>query len=116
MAGTCCDLAFVALNPFDQTMFLDLPSSGRVQIQLNGVSSEYTAAGPVTLSFVAGLNVLRVITASGSVSLSGKLWGSDGTTEWLSLYPAGLDPFLSAAQMGPGGGSGSAASGSPSST
>jgi hypothetical protein len=94
MAGTCCDLAFISLNPFDQTVFLDLPSSGRVQIQLNGVITEYTSAGNVTLSFVAGLNVLRIITSSGDVALSGKLWGSDGTTEWTSLYPPGADPFL----------------------
>ena len=96
MAGTCCDLAFISLNPFDQTLFLDLPSSGRVQVQLNGVISEYTSAGNITLSFVAGLNVLRVITSAGDIAMSGKLWGSDGTTEWTSLYPPGTDPFLMA--------------------
>jgi hypothetical protein len=94
MAGTCCELAFLSENPFDAQVFVGLPSSGRLQVHVNGEISEYTTGGVVSFSFVAGLNVLRLIASGGDIVMLGRLWGTEGRTQWLSLYPVGSDPFL----------------------
>ncbi|MFI5384819.1 MAG: hypothetical protein ACHQ50_01755 [Fimbriimonadales bacterium] len=101
--GVCADYAFVSANPFDAKVWIEASVGAPTQIHVNGAIQEITAGGLVTISAIAGLNLVRYIRSSGPiwVSLSsGRLYGSS-QSRWTSLYPAGRDPFTSAPAGGP---------------
>lgn len=110
--GVCADYAFQATNPFDAKVWVEASIAASTQVHVNGVIQEITASGLVTISAIAGINLVRYIRSSGPIWVSlaaGILFGAP-ESRWASLYPAGADPFLSA----PSGGASAAANQAPS--
>lgn len=88
---------FECERPSTQTADLRV-TAGRVQVKLNGATTEHTSSGQISLSFVEGLNVLEVLCnpAAGDVLLLGRFY--DGITSWwvspnrnVSRFPGAIE-------------------------
>jgi len=96
--GIYAAFAFEAKNPFDTTICVPEASSGSpVQIYMNGtLVSEVAAPGTVVCSACSGVNVFEAV--RGCAPLVAMPAGTvidplEKTSRWVSLYPAGSDPF-----------------------
>lgn len=111
--GVCVDYAFWMNSPCDIQFWVQAGVGTEVQVNINGSIQELNAAGIVTVSTVGGPNVLRFIKAVGpltAILATGMPFGSQNSF-WMSLYPAGADPFLQNT-IGPGSGGGTTGIGS----
>lgn len=105
--GVYAGYALLASNPFDAVICVPEVSLGApVQVWLNGVLvSEVSAAGTVSCSVISGVNVFEVVRGQAPLVVmpSGPFIDpTEQTGRWISLYPAGSDPFVGGSSDGRG--------------
>jgi hypothetical protein len=100
--GVYAAFAFASLNPFDFEAIVNEASVGApVQVYVNGVLvSEVASAASLTCSAIGGANVVEVVRSQAPLAFApaGPLFvPGSRTSRWISLFPAGADPFLGSA-------------------
>ena|SRR5579862_449773 len=96
--GVYAAYAFEAKNPFDSTLCVPEASGGSpVQVYMNGtLVAEVSTPGSVVCSACSGVNVFEAVRGVAPLVVLPSVPMVDPlemTGRWVSLFPAGADPF-----------------------
>lgn len=93
--GICIDYGLITVNPCDISVYVEVPAGKTVQVRVDGNIQEIAASGLVTLSLIAGYNLIRFTCDVGPLLILGPVF--DGVAVlWSSPYFAGADRFVGA--------------------